>query len=243
MLPVGVQGTRRLEGQRRHQAGGKSWKEDFGSSPNKEPPLDLSGPRARLYMPVDKVVARCGKEGLAFEENSRRTGRGSSLEECSRSERGSVYEGDSRQEIVKIPPFRTTAPHAPQRQYLRYHKASSASLLPGGVHHQPNRPARLQPRFSVEKKSKKFPFKSVSSDKTATTMYSMCQPPTPPVIKKPVARDILFDAKPDVAQFEVTLDSFELLDQLEMAVAESLGAGKEMVAKAVADSWRDQVCF
>ena len=30
---------------------------------DKEIPLDLSGPRARLYMPVDKVVAACGKGG------------------------------------------------------------------------------------------------------------------------------------------------------------------------------------
>ena len=34
----------------------------------------------------------------------------------------------------------------------------------------------------------------------------------------------------------------DLLSQLEEAVVESLGAGKEMIAKAVADSWRPQVC-
>ena len=33
----------------------------------------------------------------------------------------------------------------------------------------------------------------------------------------------------------------DLLSQLEEAVVESLGAGKEMIAKAVADSWRPQV--
>ena len=62
-------------------------------------------------------------------------------------------------------------------------------------------------------------------------------------MKKPVVGDFLFEAKSDAAEVGVTLDSFDLLDQLEMAVAESLGAGKEMVAKAVADSWRNQVCF
>ena len=71
----------------------------------------------------------------------------------------------------------------------------------------------------------------------------MCQPPATPVIKKPVVGDFLFEAKSDAARVGVTLDSFDLLDQLEMAVAELLGAGKEMVAKAVADSWRNQVCL
>ena len=71
----------------------------------------------------------------------------------------------------------------------------------------------------------------------------MCQPPALPVILKSVDRDALFEAKPDMAEVEVNPESFDLLDQLEMAVAESLGAGKEMVAKAVADSWRGQVCF
>ena len=60
------------------------------------------------------------------------------------------------------------------------------------------------------------------------------------MIEKP---DFLLEAKPNIAQVEVALDSFDLLDQLEMAVAESLGVGKEMVAKAVADSWRNQVDF
>ena len=77
--------------------------------------------------------------------------------------------------------------------------------------------------------------------KAATAPYNMCQPPAPPVTVKSVARTVLFEGKPDVAQFEVSPESFDLLDQLEMAVAESLGAGKEMVAKAVADSWRSQV--
>jgi len=251
VLPVGVQGTRRPEGprlvQRHHQAGGRSWKEEFGSSQNKEPPLDLSGPRARLYMPVDKVVAGCGKG-----ENTQRTGRGSSLEDCSRTERGSVYEGNPRQDVGnRNPPFRTLAaqqsPHAPLGQYLRQqHRVSSGPLLPGGVHHhQPNRPPRLQPRFPIEKKSRRLPFKSVPSEKAnfkaVTSTYSMCQPPALPVILKPVDRDVLFEAKPDVTEVEISPESFDLLDQLEMAVAESLGAGKEMVAKAVADSWRGQV--
>ena len=122
--------------------------------------------------------------------------------------------------------------------------------MPAGVHHQPNRPPRLQPRFpAVEKRNRKLPFKSAASEKAnfnlkfkaETVPYSMCQPPAPPVIVKPVARADLFGSKPDVAQFEVAPESFDLLDQLEMAVAESLGAGKEMVAKAVADSWRSQV--
>jgi len=247
VLPVGVQGTRRPEGQR--QAGGRSWKETFGRSPNKEPPLDLSGPRARLYMPVDKVVAGCGKGGSAFEENTQRTGGGSSLEDCSRTERRSVYEGNPRQEIgnrtlpFRVPATQQSHHHAPLGQYIRQHRASSGPLLPGGrgVNQQPNRSVRLQPRFPVEKKSKRLPFKSVSSEKAATQAYSMRQPPAPPVIGKPVVEDFLFEAKSDKAHVGVTLDSFDLLDQLEMAVAESLGAGKEMVAKAVADSWRNQV--
>ena len=247
MLPVGVQGTRRPEGQRHHQqqAGGRSWKEDF--SPNKERPLDLSGPRARLYMSVDKVVAGCGKGGpAAFEGHTQRSGRGSSLEVCSRTEKARVYEGNPRQEIGnRNPPFRTgkamqqsTSHHALQGQYLRQqHRASSGPLqVPGGVYHQTlNRSSRLQPRFPVEKKGKKLPaFKSVPSEKAATPTYSMCQPPAPPRV---------IEAKPNIAQVEVALDSFDLLDQLEMAVAESLGVGKEMVAKAVADSWRNQVDF
>ena len=254
MLPVGVQGTRRPEGQRHHQqqAGGRSWKEDF--SPNKERPLDLSGPRARLYMPVDKVVAGCGKGGpAAFEGNTQRSGRGSSLEVCSRAERTPLYEGNPRQEIGnRNPPFRTgkalqqsSSHHAPPGQYLRQqHRASTGPLqVPGGVYYQPpNRSTRLQPRFPVEKKGKKLPaFKSVSSEKAATLTYSMCQPPAPPrVIEKP---DFLLEAKPNITQVEVAPDSFDLLDQLEVAVAESLGVGKEMVAKAVADSWRNQVGF
>ena len=246
VLPVGAHGTRRPEGQRNHQAGGRSWKEDFGSRPNKEPPLDLSGPRARLYMPVDKVVAGCGKGGSAFEENTQRTGRGSSLEDCSKTERRAVL--CPRPEIGnRIPPSRTPptqqSPHAPSGQYLRQHRAGSGPLLPGGGNHQPNKSVRLQPRFPVEKKSKKIPFKSVSSEKAPTQTYSMCQPPATPVIKKPVVGDFLFEAKSDAARVGVTLDSFDLLDQLEMAVAELLGAGKEMVAKAVADSWRNQVCL
>jgi len=255
VLPVGVQGTRRPEGQR--QAGGRSWKGEIGSGRNKEPPLDLSGPRARLYMPVDKVVAGCGKGGgPTFEENTQRMGRGSSLEDCSsRTGRGSTHEGNPRQDFGnRSPPFKTSAthqpPHAPSGQYIRQHRASSGPLLPTGVHHQPNRPPRLQPRFpAVEKRNRKLPFKSASSEKAnfnlkfkaATAPYNMCQPPAPPVIVKSVARTVLFEGKPDVAQFEVSPESFDLLDQLEMAVAESLGAGKEMVAKAVADSWRSQV--
>merc|ERR1719209_1145519 len=254
VLPVGVQGTRRPEGQR--QAGGRSWKGEIGSGRNKEPPLDLSGPRARLYMPVDKVVAGCGKGGgPIFEENTQR-GRGSSLGDCSsRTGRGSAYDGNLRQDFGnRSPPFKTSAthqpPHAPSGQYIHQHRASSGPLLPTGVHHQPNRPPRLQPRFpAVEKRNRKLPFKSVSSEtasfnlkfKAATAPYNMCQPPAPPVTLKPVDRDVLFEAKPDVTEVEISPESFDLLDQLEMAVAESLGAGKEMVAKAVADSWRGQV--
>ena len=249
VLPVGAQGTRRPEGQRNHQAGGRSWKEDFGNRPNKEPPLDLSGPRARLYMPVDKVVAGCGKSGSAFEENIQRTGRGSSLEDCSKTERRAVYEGNPRPEVgnrnapFRTPPTQQSPPHAPLGQGFRQHRASSGPLLPGGGNHQPNRSVRLQPGFPVEKKSKRLPFKSVPSEKAATQTYSMSQRPAPPVVKKPVVGDFSCEAKSDAAQVGVTLDSFDLLDQLEVAVAESLGAGKEMVAKAVADSWRNQVCF
>ena len=250
VLPANVQGRPQGQGlqQGHHQAGGRGWKEDFGSRQKKEPPLDLSGPRARLYMPVDKVVAGCGKGGSAFEENTQRTGRGSRLEDCSRTERRAVYEGNPKQEIGnRNPPLRTPptqqSPYAPPGQYLRQHRAGSGPLLPGGGNHQTNRSVRLQPRFPVEKKSKKIPFKSVSSEKAPTQTYSMCQPPATPVIKKPVVGDFLFEAKSDAARVGVTLDSFDLLDQLEMAVAELLGAGKEMVAKAVADSWRNQVCL
>ena len=120
VLPANVQGRPQGQGlqQGHHQAGGRGWKEDFGSRQKKEPPLDLSGPRARLYMPVDKVVAACGKGGDAFEGNTKPTGRRSNLEDGpARTERGPVCKGHPQQEVRnRSPPFNMitlSPPHAP----------------------------------------------------------------------------------------------------------------------------------
>ena len=250
VLPANVQGRPQGQGlqQGHHQAGGRGWKEDFGSRQKKEPPLDLSGPRARLYMPVDKVVAACGKGGDAFEGNTKPTGRRSNLEDGpARTERGPVCKGHPQQEVRnRSPPFNMTTlspPHAPLGQFPRLQGANIGPRLPGGTHYQPNRPPRFQPRFPTEKKTRKPLATLVSSEKDnfkiATNSYSTHRPP--PTFK-PVNSETLLKMKPEVFQAEVAPESFDLLDQLESAVAESLGAGKEMVAKTVADSWRNQVC-
>merc|ERR1712013_977779 len=53
---------RTFDASNQQQVGGKTGNSGARRG-DKEVPLDLSGPRARLYMPVDKVVAACGKGG------------------------------------------------------------------------------------------------------------------------------------------------------------------------------------
>jgi len=111
--------------------------------------------------------------------------------------------------------------------------------------YRPNRPPRFQPRFPVEKKINKLSsgvaaHKSVIPSGNSGAAVHNKYPPLPSekgdfqhVLSKvrAVEEDLLDQPK----------EHGDLLGQLEEAVVESLGAGKEMIAKAVADSWRPQV--
>ena len=202
--------------------------------------MDLSGPRARLYMPVDKVVAACGKGG--------------SLEVPNQYEKSWPKVG--RSAAAKVERFpqpkairsRMPAPAPPTPRLPLHHQRSVGPVLlrpPALTMYRPNRPPRFQPRFPVEKKIIKLPsggvaHKSVIPSSSSGEAVHNKYPPLPS--EKGDFQHVLSKVK---AAEEDLLDQpkehGDLLSQLEEAVVESLGAGKEMIAKAVADSWRPQV--
>ena len=111
---------------------------------------------------------------------------------------------------------------------------------------RPNRPPHFQPRrFPVEKKINKLPSGDVAhksvipSGSSGAAVHNKYPPLTS---GKGDFQHVLSKVE---AEEEDLLDQpkeyGDLLSQLEEAVVESLGAGKEMIAKAVADSWRPQV--
>ena len=209
---------------------------------DKKIPLDLSGPRARLYMPVDKVVAACGKGGSPgevpnqYEKPWPRVGRG-------------VASKVERFPQPKEVRSRMPAPAPPPPRLPLHHQRPVGPVLlrpPALTMYRPNRPPRFQPRFPVEKKINKLPsggvaHKSVIPSSSSGEAVHNKYPPLPS--EKGDFQHVLSKVK---AAEEDLLDQpkehGDLLSQLEEAVVESLGAGKEMIAKAVADSWRPQVC-
>ena len=204
--------------------------------------MDLSGPRARLYMPVDKVVAACGKGGSLgevphqYEKPWSKVGRGV----ASKVERFPQPKAIRSRMPAPAPP--------PPRPPLHHQRPVGPVLLrpPAPTMYRINRPPRFQPRFPVEKKINKLPsgvvaHKSVIPSGNSGAAVHNKHPPLPSekgdfehVLSKvrAVEEDLLDQPK----------EHGDLLGQLEEAVVESLGAGKEMIAKAVADSWRPQVC-
>ena len=203
--------------------------------------MDLSGPRARLYMPVDKVVAACGKGGSLdevpnqYEKPWSKVGRGVAFK-LERFPQPKAIR--SRMPAPAPPPPRLPLPHQ---------RPVGPVLLrpPALTMYRPNRPPRFQPRFPVEKKIIKLPSGGVAHKSVIPSGNSGAaihkHPPLPSekgdfqhVLRKVEAaeEDLLDQPK----------EHGDLLSQLEEAVVESLGAGKEMIAKAVADSWRPQVC-
>lgn len=204
--------------------------------------MDLSGPRARLYMPVDKVVAACGKGGSLgevphqYEKPWPKVGRGV----ASKVERFPQPKAIRSRMPAPAPP--------PPRPPLHHQRPVGPVLLrpPAPTMYRPNRPPRFQPRFPVEKKINKLPsgvvaHKSVIPSGNSGAAVHNKYPPLPS--EKGDFQHVLSKVK---AAEEDLLDQpkehGDLLSQLEEAVVESLGAGKEMIAKAVADSWRPQVC-
>ena len=203
--------------------------------------MDLSGPRARLYMPVDKVVAACGKgDSLGevpnqYEKPWSKVGRG-------------VASKVERFPQAKAIRSRMPAPAPPPPRPPLHHQRPVGLVLrpPAPTMYRPIRPPRFQPRFPAEKKINKVPsgvvaYKSgIPSGNSGAAVHNK-HPPLPS--EKGDFQHVLSKVK---AAEEDLLDQpkehGDLLSQLEEAVVESLGAGKEIIAKAVADSWRPQVC-
>ena len=232
---------RMFDASNQQQVGGKAGNSGARRS-DKEEPLDLSGPRARLYMPVDKVVAACGKGGSLgevphqYEKPWHKVGRGA----ASKVERFPQPKAIRSRMPAPAPP--------PPRLPLHHQRPMGPVLLrpPAPTMYRPNRPPRFQPRFPVEKKINKLPsgvvaHKSVIPSGNSGAAVHNKHPPLPS--EKGDFEHVLSKVR---AEEEDLLDQpkehGDLLGQLEEAVVESLGAGKEMIAKAVADSWRPQVC-
>merc|ERR1719204_2499108 len=129
----------------------------------------------------------------------------------------------------------------PPRPPLHHQRPVGPVLLrpPAPTMYRPNRPPRFQPRFPVEKKINELPsgdvaHKSVIPSGNSGAAVHNKYPPLPS--GKGDFQHVLSKVE---AEEEDLLDQpkeyGDLLSQLEEAVVESLGAGKEMIAKAVAD--------
>ena len=143
---------RMFDASNQQQVGGKAGNSGARRS-DKEEPLDLSGPRARLYMPVDKVVAACGKGGSLgevphqYEKPWPKVGRGA----ASKVERFPQPKAIKSRMPAPAPP--------PQGLSLHHQRPVGPALLrpPPPTMYRPNRPPRFQPRYPVEKKITKLP--------------------------------------------------------------------------------------
>ena len=143
---------RTFDASNQQQVGGKTGNAEARRG-DKEEPLDLSGPRARLYMPVDKVVAACGKGGSLgevphqYEKPWPKVGRGAP----SKVERFPQPKAIKSRMPAPAPP--------PQGLSLHHQRPVGPALLrpPPPTMYRPNRPPRFQPRYPVEKKITKLP--------------------------------------------------------------------------------------
>ena len=182
--------------------------------------LDLAGPRARLYMPVDQVVADCGKAG----------GCGSS---------GALGPPPDHQP----PPYRPSLPPPRVGAPIR----RGGALLPSPPPQARNAPFQPpQPRPQAEVVSRgdsRAPGTKALPQAKAHNMvpfdYNASRPP-PPIVPSPEKTPLETRMEEKVEEAVGGTGPTDLLEELREEVAEALGQGKEGVAVAVAESWREQ---